>query len=192
MDVEYFSKIVKKELPPNRWEHTLRVVAMALSLGKKYALPLDKLQIAALFHDYCKYFEKEKLIYYIIKFAIPSSYLLYDQELWHGPVAANFVKDKFQIDDLNIFNAIYFHTTGRPKMTLFEQVIYLADTLEPKRDFEGVEELRELAFSAIDKAMYLALDKSIYFLLTKKRKIFPLTVATRNYFLERVISKTSS
>ncbi|MBQ4192556.1 MAG: phosphohydrolase, partial [Bacteroidales bacterium] len=52
-------------------------------------------------------------------------------------------------------------TTGRPEMTLLEKIIYLADYIEPTRDFDGVEPLRELTYSDLDRAMLLGLQMSL-------------------------------
>ena len=60
--------------------------------------------------------------------------------------------------------AIRWHTTGKPDMTLLEKIIYLADFVEPTRDFPGVEELRELCFEDIDAAMAKGLEMSLEFI----------------------------
>ena len=60
-----------------------------------------------------------------------------------------------------VYGAIRWHTTGRPDMTLLEKLIYLADYIEPTRDFEGVEPLRALAYEDIDAAMALGLKMSL-------------------------------
>jgi nicotinate-nucleotide adenylyltransferase len=46
-------------------------------------------------------------------------------------------------------------------MTLLEKIIYLADYIEPNRDFPGVDELRKLTYEDIDKAMALGLEMSL-------------------------------
>ena len=46
-------------------------------------------------------------------------------------------------------------------MTLLEKIIYMADYIEPNRDFEGVEKLRKLAYEDLDKAMALGLEMSL-------------------------------
>ena len=61
----------------------------------------------------------------------------------------------------DVYDAIRWHTTGKPDMTLLEKVIYLADYIEPTRDFEGVEPLRALAYEDIDAAMALGLEMSL-------------------------------
>ena len=59
------------------------------------------------------------------------------------------------------YDAIYWHTTGKGNMTLLEKILYVADYMEPNRDFEGVERLRELAYSDLDAAVLLGCEMSI-------------------------------
>ena len=60
-----------------------------------------------------------------------------------------------------VYDAIYWHTTGKGNMTLLEKILYVADYMEPNRDFEGVERLRELAYSDLDAAVLLGCEMSI-------------------------------
>ena len=63
--------------------------------------------------------------------------------------------------DDEVYGAIYWHTTGKEDMALLEKVIYMADYIEPTRDFEGVEELRRLAYTDLDRALELGFQMSI-------------------------------
>ncbi len=58
-----------------------------------------------------------------------------------GPVAAKIVEDQLQITNEDVLNAIYYHTTGRANMSLVETIIFVADYIEPKRSFPGVEDV---------------------------------------------------
>ena len=69
-------------------------------------------------------------------------------------------KDRFGVP-LEIENAIRWHTTGKPDMTTLEKVLYMADYIEPSRDFDGVDELRRLAYTDLDAAMVLGLKMSL-------------------------------
>ena len=81
-------------------------------------------------------------------------------KLLHSKTGAAFVRDKFGICD-EVYSAIYWHTTGRENMTLLEKIIYMADYIEPTRTFEGVDELRRLAYENIDSAIVLGLQMSL-------------------------------
>ncbi|NCB74736.1 MAG: nicotinate (nicotinamide) nucleotide adenylyltransferase [Clostridia bacterium] len=81
-------------------------------------------------------------------------------KLLHSKTGAEFARDKFGICS-EVYSAIYWHTTGRADMTLLEKIIYMADYIEPTRSFEGVEELRRLAYEDIDAAVIRGLEMSL-------------------------------
>ena len=72
-----------------------------------------------------------------------------------------------------IYNAIYYHTTGKADMTLLEKIIYIADYMEPNRSFPGVEELRELAFSDLTAALKLGLEMTLEHLKEQGNEVSP-------------------
>lgn len=80
-------------------------------------------------------------------------------------------KKEVGIKDKEVLKAIKYHTSGRPNMTLLEKIIYVADYIEPGRQFPGVEEVRELAKTSLDQALIKSLQNTITFLL-KKIKLF--------------------
>lgn len=81
-------------------------------------------------------------------------------KLLHAKTGAAFARDKFGICD-EVYSAIWWHTTGRENMTLLEKIVYMADYIEPTRCFEGVDELRRLAYEDIDAAMIKGLVMSL-------------------------------
>ena len=89
------------------------------------------------------------------------------QELWHSIIAPIIARKVFEIEDEEILNAMRWHTTGKENMTNLEKIIYLADLIEPSRKFEGVDEIRELAYKDLDLAMLKALTHTTIYLLTK-------------------------
>ena len=60
-----------------------------------------------------------------------------------------------------VYDAIFWHTTGKADMSLLAKIIYMADYIEPNRDFEGVDEMRRLAYSDLDKAMLMGVASTI-------------------------------
>lgn len=77
-------------------------------------------------------------------------------KLLHAKTGAALARDLFGVSD-EIYEAIRWHTTGKPDMRTLEKIIYLADYIEPTRDFPGLDRLRELAYEDLDKAMALGL-----------------------------------
>ena len=83
-----------------------------------------------------------------------------EAKLLHSKTAAAIAKDLFGVSDA-VHDAILWHTTGRMDMTLLEKVIYLADYIEPTRHFDGVERLRQLAYTDLNLALELGFQMSI-------------------------------
>jgi predicted HD superfamily hydrolase involved in NAD metabolism len=170
----------REQLPLSRWEHTLRVVETAAILAERYGADKEKVDIAAILHDYCKFWTAEELIFAIKQYKLPQDLLLYNQELWHGPVASVVASKELGIEDQEIIHAIFYHTTGRPNMSLVEKVVFLADYIEPARKFPGVDATRLLAQENLDDAIVLALKQMIQFLISSGQRVYPITYDTLN------------
>ena len=84
-----------------------------------------------------------------------------------------------------VVEAIRWHTTGRANMTLLEKVIYMADYIEPTRDFEGVEPLRKLAYQNLDKAMLLGFDMSLEDIRSRGEEPHRDTLSARNWYKDK-------
>ena len=176
-------KLLGSKLKDPRYHHTVRVVDTAVKLAEKYGVVCNKAEMAAIFHDYAKHQPISRLKQIITAGKEDARLIHYHPELWHGPAAAQIIPEETGIDDEQILNAIRFHTTGRANMTMLEKVIYLADYIEPGRDFPGVEETRELAGADLNQAVLTALGNTIQFLVAKKAPIFPDTFEAYNSFI---------
>ncbi len=180
MDRSKALAIIEATLPEHRYKHTVGVMETAISLAKRYGANEKKAEIAAIFHDYAKFRPKDEMRKMVLDYRLPNELLEFGDELLHAPCGAILVREKIGITDQEIFDAIYYHTTGRPEMTLLEKVIYLADYIEPGRQFKGVEEVRALAIEDINEAIIQSLVNTMQFLMNKKQAIFPETLATYN------------
>ena len=96
------------------------------------------------------------------------------------------LKTQFGIHDEEILDAIRYHTSGRDQMTLMDKIVCLADYMEPGRDFPGVDLIRELAERSLEKALVAGFDSTISFLLAKGKRIYPLTILTRNDLITQI------
>ena len=132
-------KFVESNVKSTRLDHTKGVVDTAKKMAVRYDVDPKKAEIAAWFHD-----------------AFRSA-----GNLEHGPIAAEKIQELFNVHDPEIIEAIKNHTTGHPNMSKLDKIIYIADSLEPGRDYPGVEELR--------KIMYVDLDECLYQLMTHTR-----------------------
>lgn len=186
MDRNKLIEAVKAQMPTRRWEHTLGVMETSVMLARQYGCDPDKAYIAAILHDVCKYWPVKEQESVLRDKGLSTDWLDYDKELWHAPAGAIVAKRDYGIDDEEVLNAIRYHTSGRVGMSLLEKVVCLADYIEPARDFPGVNNIREIAEHSVEKALVAGFDGTIRFLLDKGRKIYPLTVLTRNSLIEEI------
>src|SRR5690625_4557239 len=133
MNKQEIKQIIQQKLTKPRYEHTIRVRDTALILAKKFNVPIEKVTIAALLHDYAKDESEQQLKQKLKFYKISDDLLTFNKELWHGPVGAMTARETFGIKDEAIYNAIYYHTTARACMSDVEKVIYIADYIEPAR-----------------------------------------------------------
>lgn len=180
MNFKEMDDAIRKELSKDRYEHTIRVYETAKILAKIYGEPLEDVKVAALLHDYAKCQSETRLREQIEKYHLPQNLLQYNKELWHAPVGAMIAKEKFGVTKSTILHAIYYHTTGRKNMSTLELVIFVADYIEPRRNFPGVEEVRSLAKLDLKLAARKALQNTIVFLLRKDATVYPDTFLAYN------------
>jgi len=186
MNCERLIAAVKEQMPERRWLHTLGVMETSVLLAKRFGADPVKADLAAILHDYCKYWPVQDQANIIRENDLPQDLLDYDKELWHSHAGAYIAQTQFGIDDEEILDAIRYHTSGREHMTLLDKVVCLADYMEPNRDFPGVHNIREIAEHSLEKALIAGFDSTISFLLSKGKRIYPLTILTRNDLLTQI------
>lgn len=154
----------------------------AVMLAERYGADPKKAELAALFHDLYRYVNGEELAGYVREFHLPETYLA-SPNLAHSKIAAAVMKRDYGIEDEDILNAVSYHTTGRAGMSLLEKIVFLADAIEPGRDYPGVEELRKTAEEDLDAAVLQSLQGTIRFLEQENIPIDEDTIKARNDFM---------
>ena len=180
-DESEIEKFVKEKLKPERFEHTLGVRDTAVRLAEKYGADTGKARIAALVHDSAKNLSLSEMLKLCKKYDIITDELQKRQKaLLHGIVAEGIAFFELGITDSDILDAVRYHTTGRKNMPLLTKIIYLADCIEPSRNYSGVETLRKLSLENLDHACRMSLDSTISFLISKGAEIHTDTLEARN------------
>ena len=87
-----------------------------------------------------------------------------------------------------VYDAIFWHTTGKADMTTLEKVLYIADYMEPNRDFDGVERLRHLAYTDLDKAMLLGVEMTIQEMQQRQVPIHTNTLQARDWLRQHGVT----
>ncbi|MDN3449238.1 bis(5'-nucleosyl)-tetraphosphatase (symmetrical) YqeK [Planococcus sp. APC 3906] len=185
MDQSAMLQKVKKRLPENRYNHVLGVLGTAVELAKRFNVPEEKVQVAAILHDVAKFSDRQWMQSVIISQKMDPLLLDYHAELWHAPVGAYVASYEFGVNDEDVLNAIRYHTTGRAGMSDLEKIIYVADMVEPNRKFTGVDELRQLKEQGLDVMMEVCIKHSIEFLVSKNQPVFPDSLKCYEYFTKQ-------
>ena len=127
-------------LKPKRMPHVLGTEQEAVRLAEPLRRGRDKARIAALLHDCTKKLDMPEQLALCAQYGIELDELEQKAlKLLHSKTGAAIARDVFGVDD-EVYDAIWYHTTGKPDMTLLEKIIYLADYIEPSRDFPGVDD----------------------------------------------------
>ena len=151
-----YAFLKKKRIP-----HVEGCERTAVELAIKFGCDPHKAAKAAILHDITKKLDRNGQLLLCGKYdIICDDEELSNEKLLHSITGAYLARDLFGVED-DIFNAIRWHTTGKPNMTMLEKIIYLADYIEPTRDFPGVEELRREVYSDLDAGMALGLRMSL-------------------------------
>ena len=185
MTIDKIKDILKERLSEKRYMHSIGVAEEAERLAVKYDADKEKAYLAGLVHDCAKEIKNEEAKSLLKdKYAINTDMVtLNTHKLLHGPLGACIMQYEFGIYDVEIFDAVKYHTTAKADMNLLTKILYIADYIEPNRDFNGVEELRKIAYEDIDAAILIGLDWTIEELIEKKSMIHPDTVRARNFLI---------
>lgn len=190
MNEEEICQKLKGMVDEERYVHSLGVRDCAVMLAERYGADVNKARLAGLLHDCAKGLPKQEMLSKAVEAGIelgPEEF--HNEALLHGAAGAIVAGRVFGIKDPEILSAIECHTTGKRDMTLLEKIIYLADYIEPNRDFPGVEDLRQAAMDDLDRAVLLALRRTIKYVLDTDRFLHPRTVEAWNDMLKRFKSK---
>lgn len=175
---------IEKNLSDKRRAHVYGVAETAKALAEKYGCNSEKAETAALFHDMFRSTPEEILNMYVRQMNLDTVYIN-NANLAHGPIAAVIMKRDYGIDDEDLINAVRYHTTGREGMSLLEKIIYLADAIEPGREYPGVDELRKIAETSLDKACLASMERSIKYICERGFFLHEDTIKARNDLLRK-------
>jgi predicted HD superfamily hydrolase involved in NAD metabolism len=175
----------RDRLSEKRLAHTLRVADTAVRLAALHGLDEERTRLAALLHDSARELGNEALL----RLAEEFGYGILDAEkekpnLLHGPVAAGLARRELGVEDAEVLDAVRVHTTGAPGMGPLALALYVADKVEPARDYPGVDDLRALAERDLHEATLGALRRAIRHNRERGRETHPLSLKALNWLEE--------
>jgi predicted HD superfamily hydrolase involved in NAD metabolism len=160
--LEFADNFARVRLSEKRYGHTLRVADTAERLARVHGLDPDRTRLASLLHDAARETEPEEFLRLAERWNVPvGEPERQSPKLLHGPVAAELARRELGVEDEEVLEAIRAHTTGRPGMGPIALALYVADKIEPARDYPSVGRLRKLASENLREAATEALRRVI-------------------------------
>ena len=193
-DLTKLRREMEKILEPKRYEHTLSVAYTAANLAAVHGVDVEKALVAGILHDCAKCLSHKKQMSLCEKHHIQLSEMESDENspLLHAKAGSVLAKEEYGMTDEDILNAICYHTTGRPQMSMLEKIIYIADYIEPGRrhmkrfgegaPMERLTRIRQMSFRDLDEALYNILGDTLNYLQEKDAKVDSLTLKTYEYY----------
>ena len=168
-------------LKHRRIPHVLGTEQEAIRLAERYGADVEKARVAALLHDCTKKLDMPAQLALCGQYGIALDELEQKAlKLLHSKTGAAIARDVFGVDD-EVYSAIWYHTTGHADMTTLEKIIYLADYIEPSRDFPGVDTLRKVCYEDLDKGLLLGLEMTIEEMTAMGNPVHRATVEARDW-----------
>ena len=173
LPMEELERVVISLLNPNRVAHVLGCRDTAVELAKRWGADVTDAARAGILHDITKAIDGP------LQFTLCEAYgkILSDfsrryPKTLHA-LTGSLVAERIFGENKAVVSAIEHHTTGKADMNLLEKIIYVADYMEPNRNFPGVETLRELAYTDIDAALKLGLEMTLEHLKRQGAEVSP-------------------
>lgn len=161
LSISQLRPVALSYLKHKRIPHVLGTEQEAIRLAEWYGADVEKARVAALLHDCTKKLDMDAQLALCDHYCIELDELeRVSLKLLHSKTGAALARDVFGVDE-EIYNAIWWHTTGHAGMTLLEKIIYLADYIEPSRDFPGVDKLRQVCYKDLNEGLCLGLEMTI-------------------------------
>jgi len=181
-----YKALIRPLMGEKRYNHSCAVAEQARHLAEKWGADPQKAWDAGILHDICKDMPKEEQLKCIRENGIiPSDILMGSKSLWHS-LAGSLYLPTVGVTDPEILSAVRYHTSGRPEMSLLEQIVYLADLTSSDRDYPDAARMRELCELSLDKATFAAMQFIIGDLASRAKLIGETTWSAYNYYLAKV------
>ena len=175
---------IKNVQDSERFHHTIGVMYTAAALAMAYGEDTERARLAGLLHDCAKCVPNDKKADTCEKCGLSvSEFERKNPAILHGKLGAYYAKHKYNVDDDEICSAIRYHTTGKPNMTALEQIVFIADYIEPDRDeMPRLPEIRKMAFANMNKCTAMIMSDTLKHLKDTNRDIDDETVRAYEYY----------
>lgn len=183
---KYASVVLKK----SRYEHSIRTAQTAEKICKLYNEDAQKGYFVGIAHDICKEMDEEKILLLARRYTTEISLLeLKKPSLLHGKAAAALLKEKFEIEDEAVLEAVANHTFGKKNMGNLAKILFVADKIEPNRPQVTDEYLANLFSKDLNSLTLSIIEENIEYLKNKGKKIAAYSFELRDFLLEQIETK---
>ena len=163
---------------PHRYAHILRVARVSAALARAHGADPERARVAGLLHDLARLYPGDRLLRECAARGMPiGEFERANPIVLHARLGAELAHDEFGVDDEAILSAIRKHTVAAATMNPLDEIVYLADGLEPGRDFAGRAETLELAFGSLVAAMRVQLAETLAYQTARGLTTAPETYA---------------
>lgn len=178
---------LKTKINTKRLEHSIGVEYTAACLAYVHGADVEKARIAGLLHDCAKGIPTKEKLEKAKKHGLPiNTFEKNNPDLLHAKLGAYYAQYKYEIKDMDILNAITYHTTGRPGMSLLEKIIYVSDYIEPNRKMiRELDVIRKEAFINLDTCIVHILKNTLEYLKMTDTDIDIMTQKTYEYYVSQ-------
>ena len=181
LPMEELETVVVGLLNPNRVRHVLGCRDTAAELARVWGADETDAARAGLLHDITKALDGPLQLTLCHEYGkVLNEFSENNPKTLHA-LTGSLVAERIFGENTAVVSAIESHTTGKPAMNTLEKIIYVADYMEPNRDFPGVEDLRELAYTDLDGALRLGLEMTLAMLKQQGRQISPASSQALEY-----------
>ncbi|USS91178.1 bis(5'-nucleosyl)-tetraphosphatase (symmetrical) YqeK [Fructilactobacillus carniphilus] len=171
---------MSKQLKQSRLEHCLRVEQTAIELAQENDADVTVAGLAGLVHDYAKQRDVDEFTTLIKQDHLDPELLKYGRAIWHGYVGYLMIQRELGINDNRILRAVKYHTIGAPVMDVYAQIVYMADYIEPERDFTGVDEARAITQHNLWDGVVYQNAQTMKRLVNNQQAIYPAAIVAYN------------
>ena len=185
LSIEELEAEVVALLNPNRVAHVLGCRDCAVELAKLYGENEVDAARAGLLHDITKAIDGPLQLTLCAEYGIVLDTFSRSFPKTLHALTGSLVAERIFGENENVVSAICHHTTGRANMTRLEKIIYIADYVERNRDFPGVEQMRALAYTDLDRAVLMGLESAVAHVKRQGQGLAPATLEALEFLQNR-------